>query len=203
MRNKCTIPGCERYVEGHGYCRKHYDRWRSHGDPLKTKYAAPGSRIKWIRANKDHKGEECLPWPFSRDHNGYGQVTVNKRVLIASRVMCEVAHGKPPSEAHQAAHLCGNGRLGCTNPNHLVWATVGENVAHREEHGTILRGERCPASKLTKKQVLHIFRNRRRVEGKVLARKYGVHVASIYNIWNGHTWAQVTGAEPPLAARGA
>lgn len=33
----CSVDGCERRCEGHGYCLLHYHRWKRHGDPLYTK----------------------------------------------------------------------------------------------------------------------------------------------------------------------
>lgn len=30
----CSIDGCEGRPVGRGWCRKHYQRWRNHGDPL-------------------------------------------------------------------------------------------------------------------------------------------------------------------------
>ena len=32
----CIVSGCGRYVKGHGYCEKHYQRWKKYGDPLIT-----------------------------------------------------------------------------------------------------------------------------------------------------------------------
>jgi hypothetical protein len=37
----CSIEGCNTHVKGRGWCEKHYDRWRAHGDPLKTTYLPP------------------------------------------------------------------------------------------------------------------------------------------------------------------
>lgn len=34
MRNKCSIPGCDNFVVGRGWCSLHWGRWRKHGDPL-------------------------------------------------------------------------------------------------------------------------------------------------------------------------
>ena len=31
----CVIDGCDKPVFGHGWCSKHYTRWRRHGDPTK------------------------------------------------------------------------------------------------------------------------------------------------------------------------
>lgn len=33
MRNTCKIDGCDSFCEGHGFCHKHYRRWRKYGDP--------------------------------------------------------------------------------------------------------------------------------------------------------------------------
>lgn len=34
----CCISGCEGRNVGRGWCRKHYLRWRKHGDPLAAAY---------------------------------------------------------------------------------------------------------------------------------------------------------------------
>jgi hypothetical protein len=32
----CSVDGCEERCVGHGFCRKHYKRWRKYGDPSVT-----------------------------------------------------------------------------------------------------------------------------------------------------------------------
>lgn len=34
----CDVEGCNKSKVKRGYCVKHYERWRRHGDPLKVKY---------------------------------------------------------------------------------------------------------------------------------------------------------------------
>jgi hypothetical protein len=34
QRTLCTVDGCSSVCFGHGYCNKHYKRWKKHGDPL-------------------------------------------------------------------------------------------------------------------------------------------------------------------------
>lgn len=34
MINTCTIDDCSDNAFGHGYCNKHYKKWRKYGDPL-------------------------------------------------------------------------------------------------------------------------------------------------------------------------
>lgn len=42
----CFIDGCEEKVKARGFCRYHYENFRRHGDPLKTKTMrrSPGTR---------------------------------------------------------------------------------------------------------------------------------------------------------------
>ncbi|MFT4039065.1 MAG: sigma factor-like helix-turn-helix DNA-binding protein [Thermomicrobiales bacterium] len=35
-RATCKVDGCEGVAIGHGWCALHYQRWRTHGDPLET-----------------------------------------------------------------------------------------------------------------------------------------------------------------------
>lgn len=41
-KSVCSIEGCERFVEGRGWCKLHWYRWRRTGDPLGIK--GPGGR---------------------------------------------------------------------------------------------------------------------------------------------------------------
>jgi hypothetical protein len=33
----CKVDGCGREVRARGWCRRHYESWKRHGDPLKAK----------------------------------------------------------------------------------------------------------------------------------------------------------------------
>jgi hypothetical protein len=33
-RKPCSVAGCGRKSVGKGFCNKHYERWKKHGDPL-------------------------------------------------------------------------------------------------------------------------------------------------------------------------
>lgn len=42
IRSVCSLTDCDDVVEGYGYCRKHYKRWRKHGDPAITRQRRQG-----------------------------------------------------------------------------------------------------------------------------------------------------------------
>lgn len=47
----CSIDGCGKPFLARGWCRKHYQRWRNNGDPLKAKFDRAPSGSGWINTN--------------------------------------------------------------------------------------------------------------------------------------------------------
>jgi hypothetical protein len=190
----CSVGGCEgnahRAAEGkRGYCSKHYQRLRRHGDP--TRVEKPSSpALDWLRAHVGHPTDECLRWPFHIGDDGYGRVhrRGDDQLTTASRAMCEMAHGAPPSPKHEAAHSCGRGDNACTNPRHLYWATSARNHADKIEHGTTNRGERQWRSKLTAADVHEIRRLRGSMTQTKIGARFNVHQSVISDIYRGKKW---------------
>jgi hypothetical protein len=142
-----------------------------------------GRGVRWIREHLDHQGDSCLPWPFALDDKGYGQVGYNGKVYKASRLMCIFKHGDPPSDAHHAAHSCGNGHLACTSPNHVFWRTPLENRLESNGHGT---GKGPVPRRLTIDKVAEIRASSKSYAE--MAADYGVHADTIGKIFRGETW---------------
>lgn len=44
MPRECKVPGCDSRVHAKDYCSKHYQRWRTWGDPNKTGPRGPYRR---------------------------------------------------------------------------------------------------------------------------------------------------------------
>ncbi|WP_367944889.1 helix-turn-helix domain-containing protein [Aquamicrobium sp.] len=132
----CEAQGCTKPFYAKGYCLAHYYRNKRHGTLDATRHA-PGEAIAFLEtlASGPHE-DQCIAWPYGRTPNGYGRVIVDGRKQVASRVVCELAHGRAPSPEYEAAHSCGKGHLGCVNPKHLRWATQEENRADMILHGT-------------------------------------------------------------------
>jgi hypothetical protein len=106
--------------------------------------------------------------------------------------MCELAHGKPPSSEHEAAHSCGKGREGCVNPLHLRWATTSENHADKKLHGTFLFGSAVKNSKLSETQAVEIRKMRGTKSCTQLAKIFDVSPSTVNFIHTGKRWAHLS-----------
>ena len=189
-RNLCTVEGCSRYVKAHKMCNSHYERFLSHGSPTGGR-VPPGTLMKFIVEAVATNVDQCIPWPYTKFPNGYGKVRLNGRCRVASRVVCEIAHGAPQdTKKHVAAHSCGNGHLGCVNPRHIRWATHSENMADRIAHGTANRGDKSGRAKLTGRDVIEIRRRVNSGERIIdLALRFGVTPNTISMANTGKTWS--------------
>lgn len=184
----CSIYSCGREATKKGMCNKHYLRAWKHGDPHKVS-TEKGALLRWIQDHKAYQGDDCLQWPFGSRPSGYGSIKVRGRHSTASAEMCRAAHGEPPQEKMEAAHSCGNGHLGCTNPNHLRWATRKENSQDTILHGRTCRGNRRATTKLDALKV-NAIRHQLSQGARVcdLANQYAVTRGAINGIKNKKTW---------------
>ena len=69
----CTVEGCETVPEARGLCSKHYQRWRTHGDPTVTNAGANRKPIgtKHVSATgyiKIKTEEGQAHWPLEHRH---------------------------------------------------------------------------------------------------------------------------------------
>lgn len=182
---KCSVDGCDRKHTARGLCARHYQRLRVYGSTELSR-AENGAPEKFLRDLKGHNGAECVLWPFSLDKNGYGRIGCKQSgfpTKTAHRLICIWEHGWPPFEGAEAAHSCGNQR--CVNPRHLRWKSTRENNRERLVHGTLPRGEKNWAAKLTDAQVVAIKNDQRRqVE---IAASYGCSQTHVSRIKRGES----------------
>lgn len=188
----CSIPDCGKSAQRREWCYGHYARWRQYGHPLAggPPHAPRGAALREIaRAIAEAVPAECWKWPLSGD-KGYGQVVIKKKRFTAHRLVCERVHGPAPTAKHEAAHTCGKGHEGCVNPHHLVWKTHKENEADKHLHGTVQRGERNGASKLTENSIREIKARYAAggISQEALGKQYGVGQAQVARILSGQRW---------------
>lgn len=189
MNKVCSIEGCGKPYCARGWCRAHYQRWWSYGEPLGggTFQGTPLAFLENTVLSFD--GDECLPWPYTKDSKGYGRIKRGGKIRLVHRIVCEHEHGPPPTSKHEAAHLCGKGHLACCNRKHLEWKTPTENQADRLAHGTHNRGGRNGRAKLTEAQVLQI-RSSTKLQ-RELAAEYGVSPVAISDIKRRKKWEHI------------
>lgn len=189
----CSFPGCDNPKSpkaAKGLCNSHY--WQLHkGRPLTPLSYRRNRIIPWLEAHASFDGDDCLTWPFAVNDKGRGQVKLRGKHVPASRYMCELAHGKPPTPEHEAAHSCGKGHQGCVNPKHLRWATSVENKADMVEHGTRIRGEKCWNARLTESAVLAIREFAHTMSKPAIASMFGIDTYHVTRIIRGERWGHV------------
>lgn len=159
-----------------------------------AKYSPRGAGPALLKNLVGHTGRECIFWPFNRNASGYGLTSLNGRQTLASRAMCMLAHGEPPTDRHEAAHSCGNGHLGCINPNCLRWATPEENEEDKALHNRVKKGSRHWKAAITEDDVRKIMSDPR--GSKLLSKEFGISDSQIRLIRRGGSWNHVTGLPP-------
>jgi hypothetical protein len=135
----------------------------------------------------NYKGDDCLLWPFSRNPNGYAHLSSGRfhkhyKTTSASKMICIEVYGPPPTPAHEAAHNCGKGNLGCINRHHLRWTTHKDNFADDQ------LGEDHHSSKLTKEEIIEIRNLAGTMTHQDIAEKYNVSRSQVTKIINKYNW---------------
>lgn len=155
--------------------------------------------IEWLKAHVNHEGDDCLIWPFDRNHYGYPRVTENKVRYVATRVMLREKTGQMPAHLH-AAHTCGNGAGGCINPRHLEWKDRKANEADKLRHGTSNRGPRNGMAKMSEHDAMHVLGMLRAGYHPIeIAMFMGVSPSAIKQIKNGYNWKHLSHSDAPEA----
>jgi hypothetical protein len=128
----CVVSDCTAPRVARGWCWRHYQRWRNHGDPLAwvRPAAAPRPRIPrptveerfWRRVDKHASG--CWLWTGCVREDGYGRFYLKAtREQRAHTFAYCLAHGPLPL-GQVLVNRCGH--RACVNPEHWQPATRGE-----------------------------------------------------------------------------
>ncbi len=151
--------------------------------------------VAFIGYASQFKSDVCLFWPFGKNSAGYGHFVHNGKHTLAHRIVCEAANGVAPHPKAEAAHLCGNGHLGCVNPKHLAWKDRKGNAEDMTAHGRSQRGERHYQAVLTEENVHFIRRNYPAMTIAKIAKSLGVSRGVVTAVLRGASWSWLQTAE--------
>lgn len=190
----CRVDGCDRPLGrngGQGCCRKHYARLLRHGDPTAGRIDY-GSAQRFVAETASLSGVEgCITWPFGKNGEGRGRVNIGGKSQNADVAILTASKGERPTPKHECCHSCGNGHLGCVNPDHLYWGTRKENVADAMAHGTSFAlnratGELSPNAKFSDELIGEARARMANGESaQSVARDLGIGKSYIYHIRDG------------------
>jgi hypothetical protein len=128
----------------------------------------------WSKVNKS---DGCWVWTASRHKRGYG-LFHQGRTRIASVVSWEIANGTIPS-GMLVCHRCDNPP--CVRPDHLFLGTVSDNAVDSVQKGRagLLKASDIPEIRSSAEKC------------RVLADRFGVHVATIRSVLKRRNWKHV------------
>lgn len=140
------------------------------------------------------KTEGCWFWTGAHDPTGYGRIGAGGKgapMLLAHRASYEMAYGPIPPGLF-VCHTCDN--RACVRPDHLFLGTPKDNMDDMQQKGrrviASLAGDKHPKAKLTPEDVQEILRlSREGVSGTKIARAFGIHHVTVYNIRKGDHWS--------------
>lgn len=153
-------------------------------------------RLSFLSKAKEYYGDECLTWPYGKNGEGRPLIKLGRdrktmKTYLVYRLICEHAYGPSPTLGYQVAHSCGKGHLACIARKHLRWATVQENMDDNKIHGTLLKGETKPNSKLSDDQVVKIRESWPRMTQRELAERFKVSRSTVFKVVSRQIWTHI------------
>lgn len=195
MKNKeCTVDDCGRKHYGHGFCAKHYKRWKK-GDDLsrvESKRSIAMAKYFWAKVAMSTDVEACWHWTGRKFPSGYGSASAvvdGVQYHRAHRLAFYFATLIHPRERF-VLHRCDN-RM-CVNPLHLFLGDHLDNMADMGAKGRRAVGETAGHNTLTTADVVEI--KTRLLLGRPqngIARDFNVSTAMINHIAKGRQWKHV------------
>lgn len=117
----CTICGGKEFARG--WCHKHWNRWRRHGDPNHVEVIMYDPLARLMSYVKKIGG--CWMWQGQQHTNAYGRTSIGGKKVYPHRLMYELMVGPIP-KGLTIDHTCDTPL--CVRPEHLEPVTRAENI---------------------------------------------------------------------------
>jgi|ERR1035437_9985340 hypothetical protein len=158
MPNICSIESCSNLARTNGWCSKHYQRWKIHGDPNKLLIFKDIPLADRLLLSKvivlSNYETPCWEYTGLLDKDGYGRITFEGEGYKVHRASYLEFVGEIP-EGLFVCHKCDNPK--CFNPNHLFLGTLQDNTSDMLEKGRSAKGSDNAKARLTEEQVRYIL----------------------------------------------
>jgi len=191
-RQYCIVGDCIGLNRSHGYCGKHEQRLRKHGNLNRIRWHGVGETTEerfWSRVAITADNDRCWLWLGSTNQDGYGRFNRDGKVIQAHRYAWKLANGREPDGL--VLHHCDTPR--CVNAKHLYVGTDADNARDRSARNRVAKGERSGKAKLTVADVKIIKQLLQQNVRSVIIAKMFPHVTdgAIRGIKRGVSWAHV------------
>jgi hypothetical protein len=124
----------------------------------------------------------CIEWVGSRTGDGYGNMRIEGRIILAHRLAYELKHGPIP-DGMCVLHGCDNPP--CCNVDHLFLGTNKDNVDDKLSKGR-------SGFKLTESDIRSIKKRlNKREPQESIAKDFGVSKSNVSLISRGKAWAHI------------
>lgn len=156
---QCSIQGCEGEILARGFCCKHYNRFKKHGDPLATKlprtsFDRPEELKASLLSRRRIDKNGCWLWTMTKTRGGYGQIMVGAERFTVHRVSAKLWLDFDIESDLLVLHKCDVRQ--CFNPDHLFTGDHKDNSEDMVHKGRSAVGQNNAQSKLRDEDVVEI-----------------------------------------------
>jgi len=188
----CLMDGCLKDRRARGYCKNHHRALLASGELELISLQVPSDlslRQRFYHYCDVRGPDECWEWKASTSQDGYGQLAVNRKRLLAHRVSYMIHH--PLTDLGRSMHVChACDNPPCCNPYHLWLGTARDNTMDSLSKGRWQVGVQRKNAKLNDAAVIEILSSP--MSARALARKYGVAPHTVNQVRDGVSWRHVS-----------
>jgi len=174
----CKIEGCKNKIIARGWCRKHYERWRVHGDPNKTMrlyhgHASRGNTSKEYRSYQ-HMLDRCCN-KRNPNYKNYGGRGISVCKAWRHSFLAFYADMGDCPEGLTLDRVDNNGDY---LPENCKWASRTEQSRNRRN---------CRMNIIAAHVIRWLLKNTN-ISQKQIVSAYGVSKSVVSNIYSNKTW---------------